>query len=228
MNSANSPRSRPIMEPQLARAPMPGMPMAMGAPMMRPMASSPGGHMAMNSGHIAQPHPISQMSLSPRPPMGPPPLVATPTLPNSNHVVSQPQPVPTTPISLSTTNVMTTSTVSSVPSMSTDSKVLDKRRIQELVKEVDPLEQLDDDVEEVLMTIADDFIDNVVNNACILAKHRKANSLDVKDVQLHLERNWNMWVPGFGSEEIRPYKKATTTEAHKQRMALIRKTMKKY
>ncbi|XP_064627211.1 transcription initiation factor TFIID subunit 12-like isoform X2 [Lineus longissimus] len=191
MNSANSPRSRPIMEPQLARAPMPGMPMAMGAPMMRPMASSPGGHMAMNSGHIAQP-------------------------------------VPTTPISLSTTNVMTTSTVSSVPSMSTDSKVLDKRRIQELVKEVDPLEQLDDDVEEVLMTIADDFIDNVVNNACILAKHRKANSLDVKDVQLHLERNWNMWVPGFGSEEIRPYKKATTTEAHKQRMALIRKTMKKY
>lgn len=30
-----------------------------------------------------------------------------------------------------------------------ESKVLDKRRLQELVKEVDPLEQLDDDVEEV-------------------------------------------------------------------------------
>jgi len=30
-----------------------------------------------------------------------------------------------------------------------DTKVLDKRRLQELVKEVDPLEQLDDDVEEV-------------------------------------------------------------------------------
>lgn len=28
-------------------------------------------------------------------------------------------------------------------------RVLDKRRLQELVKEVDPLEQLDDDVEEV-------------------------------------------------------------------------------
>lgn len=25
-----------------------------------------------------------------------------------------------------------------------------------------------------------------------------------------------MWIPGFGSEEIRPYKKACTTEAHKQ------------
>nr|XP_047929002.1 transcription initiation factor TFIID subunit 12 [Anser cygnoides] len=41
------------------------------------------------------------------------------------------------------------------------------------------------------------------------------------------ERQWNMWIPGFGSEEIRPYKKACTTEAHKQRMALIRKTTKK-
>lgn len=31
-----------------------------------------------------------------------------------------------------------------------------------------------------------------------------------------LERQWNMWIPGFGSDEIRPYKKACTTEAHKQ------------
>ena len=30
------------------------------------------------------------------------------------------------------------------------------------------------------------------------------------------ERNWNMWIPGFGAEELKPYKKATTTEAHKQ------------
>lgn len=25
-----------------------------------------------------------------------------------------------------------------------------------------------------------------------------------------------MWIPGFGSEELRPYKKQATTEAHKQ------------
>ena len=30
------------------------------------------------------------------------------------------------------------------------------------------------------------------------------------------ERQWNMWIPGYGSEEIRPFKKACTTEAHKQ------------
>lgn len=107
------------------------------------------------------------------------------------------------------------------------SAVIDRRRLQELVKEVDPLEQMDEDVEEVLLQIADDFIETVVSNACQVAKHRKSNTLEVKDVQLYLERSWNMWVPGFGSEELRPYKKAAVTEAHKQRMALIRKTLKK-
>ena len=39
---------------------------------------------------------------------------------------------------------------------------------------------------QILMQIADDFIDNVVTSACQIAKHRKANTLEVKDVQLHL------------------------------------------
>ena len=40
-------------------------------------------------------------------------------------------------------------------------QVLDKKRLQELVKEVDPNEQLDEDVEELLLHIADDFIEQV-------------------------------------------------------------------
>lgn len=35
-------------------------------------------------------------------------------------------------------------------------------------------------------------------------------------MSVFLERQWNMWIPGYGSDEIRPYKKACTTEAHKQ------------
>ena len=42
------------------------------------------------------------------------------------------------------------------------------------------------------------------------------------------ERKWNMWIPGFGTEEIRAYKRSGATEAHKQRMAIIRKALKKY
>merc|ERR1712112_722540 len=109
-----------------------------------------------------------------------------------------------------------------------ESQVLDKKRLTELVKEVDPAEQLDDDVEDVLLQIADDFIEQTVSQACALAKHRKAGTIDVKDVQIVLERSWNMWIPGFGTEDIRPYKRSATTEAHKQRMAVIRKALKKY
>lgn len=168
--------------------------------------------------------------------------------------------------------------------------MLNKQRITELVREVDPTEQLEEEVEEMLLSIADDFIESTVNAACRLAKHRGARSLDVKDVQMYLgefkhssiemarwgcksaglvclcgtrfsvytpvitvsqfvtygsayyiesasqtlcifflsERNWHMWLPGFGTDELRPYKRAPTTEAHKQRLALIRKAIKKY
>ncbi|EDV20415.1 uncharacterized protein TRIADDRAFT_31979, partial [Trichoplax adhaerens] len=98
--------------------------------------------------------------------------------------------------------------------------VLTKARLQELVLEVDPLQQLDEDVEEHLLQLADDFIESVVSGSCSLAKHRKSNTLEVKDVMLHLEHKWNMWIPGMGCDEVRPYKKLISTEAHKQVMSL--------
>lgn len=55
-----------------------------------------------------------------------------------------------------------------------------------MVKEVDPTEQLDEEVEEVLLQLADDFVETTVNTACLLAKHRHSNTIEVKDVQLHL------------------------------------------
>jgi len=116
-----------------------------------------------------------------------------------------------------------------IPSSSatSHSQILTKRKLQDLLHEIDPTETMDDDVEEVLLQIADDFIENVISSSCQIAKHRKSNTLEVKDVQLHLDRNWNMWIPGYGSEDLRPYKKLPSTEAHRQRLALIKKAMKK-
>lgn len=65
-------------------------------------------------------------------------------------------------------------------------QMLTRPRLQELVREVDATEQLDEEVEEILLQLADDFVETTVNAACLLAKHRKANTVDVKDVQLHL------------------------------------------
>lgn len=113
-----------------------------------------------------------------------------------------------------------------IPLQNSVSTVLTRQRLQDLVREVDQHVQNDDDVEELLLKLAEEFIDDIVDRSCMLAKHRGASTLEVKDVQLTLEKNWNMWIPGFGCEELRPYKKSALTEAHKQRLALIRKAKK--
>ncbi|XP_054719779.1 transcription initiation factor TFIID subunit 12-like isoform X1 [Uloborus diversus] len=134
-----------------------------------------------------------------------------------------------TPISISTHNSISPALKVSIINSDNSQvhQILNKQRLQDLVREVDPNVQNDDDVEELLLALTEEFIEDVVLTSCLLAKHRKSNALDVKDVQLSLEKNWNMYIPGFGCEELRPYKKSATTEAHKQRMALIRKTLKK-
>ncbi|XP_021728690.1 transcription initiation factor TFIID subunit 12-like [Chenopodium quinoa] len=105
------------------------------------------------------------------------------------------------------------------------STILSKRSIQELVNQIDPSEKLDPDVEDVLVDIAEDFIDSVTTFGCSLAKHRKSNTLEAKDILLHLERTWNMTLPGFTGDEIKTYKKPVVNDVHKERLALIKKSL---
>jgi len=75
-----------------------------------------------------------------------------------------------------------------------------RRSIQDLAFSMDPNIKIEPEVEDLLLDIADEFIDSVTNFGCRLAKHRGGDTLEVRDLQLHLERNHNIRIPGFASD----------------------------
>ncbi|CAF0825663.1 unnamed protein product [Rotaria sordida] len=130
------------------------------------------------------------------------------------------------------TNTTTTAATTGTTTGDNDRTLLDKRAIQELIKQVDPMMQIDEEVEDMLIQIAEEFVDSTLTASCQNAKHRKSNTVETKDVQLYLgmnnsfyksigiiflflERTYSMWVPGFGTEDPKQYKKFLTNDALK-------------
>lgn len=112
------------------------------------------------------------------------------------------------------------------PMQDNSGRVLTKRKLTELVNslgadEGDGKTTIDGDVEELLLDLADEFVSSVTSFACRLAKHRKTDSVDVKDVQLHLERNWNIRIPGHATDEIRSTRKWQPSTAYNQKISGI-------
>jgi transcription initiation factor TFIID subunit 12 len=101
-------------------------------------------------------------------------------------------------------------------------RILTKRKLSELVSSVvgdEKESMIDGDVEELLMDLADEFVTSVTSFACRLAKHRKSDVLEARDIQLHLERNWNIRIPGYGSDEIRSVRRIAPTQSYIQKVA---------
>lgn len=96
--------------------------------------------------------------------------------------------------------------------------LLSKRKLEELVKQIDPDEKLDPEVEESVLELVDEFIDTVVTYACKMAKLRGSDTLDIKDMQIILERNWNIRVPGYAADEIRTVRKFAPAQGYVQKM----------
>lgn len=140
-------------------------------------------------------------------------------------------------IGVQQTNVTTSSSTAPKPTIQNSTtisnnalnsdQILPKHRLLDLVREIDSTVNLEDEVEEILLSYVDEFVERCISGASLIAKNRDVKTIEVKDVQMFLNRNYNMWTPGFGTDELRPYKRSAITDAHKQRSALIRRTLKK-
>ncbi|KAF3029164.1 hypothetical protein E8E12_000753 [Didymella heteroderae] len=88
-------------------------------------------------------------------------------------------------------------------------RVLSKRKLDELVRQVTggSEEALTPEVEDAVLQLADDFVDNVISNACKLSKLRDSPQLDIRDIQHVLERSYNIRIPGYASDEVRTVRK---------------------
>ncbi|KAI4205249.1 MAG: hypothetical protein LQ350_000571 [Teloschistes chrysophthalmus] len=106
-------------------------------------------------------------------------------------------------------------------------RVLGRKKLEELVRQVtggvdgEEGETLSAAAEETLLDVADDFVDQVVTAACKLAKLRTSQTLELRDIQLVLERNYNIRIPGYASDELRTVKKVQPTPGWTQKLAAV-------
>ncbi|KAL8746396.1 MAG: hypothetical protein Q9190_001570 [Brigantiaea leucoxantha] len=106
-------------------------------------------------------------------------------------------------------------------------RVLGRKKLEELVRQVtggvdgEEGETLTAAAEETLLDVADDFVDQIVTAACKLAKLRSSQTLELRDIQLVLERNYNIRIPGYASDELRTVKKIQPTSGWTQKLAAV-------
>ncbi|KAI5302475.1 hypothetical protein KEM56_000669 [Ascosphaera pollenicola] len=103
-------------------------------------------------------------------------------------------------------------------------RVLSKKMLDVLVRQVTgggEAEGLTPDAEEFILHMADDFVDDVVTSACRLAKLRTSSTLDIRDIQLILERNYNMRISGFSADDLRTVRKPNPTPSWAAKMSAV-------
>jgi transcription initiation factor TFIID subunit 12 len=72
-----------------------------------------------------------------------------------------------------------------------------------------------------ILTVADQFVDQVLQAACKNAKERGSKILEIRDIQLTLERGYNIRIPGYASDEIRTVRKIQPSPAWISKMSAV-------
>ncbi|CAL3969747.1 unnamed protein product [Diplocarpon coronariae] len=129
-------------------------------------------------------------------------------------------------------SVLSQPVIPKMPGFSLDGdgdRVLSKKKLDELVRQVtgggqggiDGGEGLTPDVEESILNVADNFVDQVLAAACKNAKERGSKVLEIRDIQLTLERAYNIRIPGYSSDEIRTVRKIQPSPGWISKMSAV-------
>lgn len=74
---------------------------------------------------------------------------------------------------------------------------------------------------QIFLAVADDFVDELVSQACKLAKLRGSTSLELRDIQIILERQYNIRVPGISTDEIRTVRRPQPAPGWAHKMSAV-------
>ncbi|EQK99579.1 Histone-fold protein [Ophiocordyceps sinensis CO18] len=106
--------------------------------------------------------------------------------------------------------------------------ILSKKKLDELVRQVcggaaegQEGNMLSPEVEENILNMADSFVDNVLHAACRNSKERGSKVLEIRDIQLVLERTYNIRVPGYSSDELRTVRKVLPSAGWIAKMSAV-------
>ncbi|PSR80992.1 transcription initiation factor TFIID subunit A-domain-containing protein [Coniella lustricola] len=107
-------------------------------------------------------------------------------------------------------------------------RVMNRKKLDELVRQVcggqaegQEGNMLTPEVEESVLNLADSFVDRVIHSACTLAKQRGSKVLEIRDIQLVLERGYNIRIPGYSSDELRTVRKVQPAQGWITKMSAI-------
>ncbi len=64
-------------------------------------------------------------------------------------------------------------------------------------------------------------MDNILHTACRIAKERGSKVLEIRDIQLVLERTYNIRIPGYSSDELRTVRKIQPSLAWVNKMSAV-------
>jgi transcription initiation factor TFIID subunit 12 len=108
-----------------------------------------------------------------------------------------------------------------------DRRLLSKRGIQKAMRAagLEGTFTLDADAEKALSDFYESFVENALSFGCEVAKKRRSQVLQARDISVHLERQWNIYVPGFEDTQLRPYRRPQPSEAHRQRQLAVRRSL---